>query len=226
MIIFPRSACPGCNTVIRFYDNVPVLSFLWLKGRCRHCSQSISFRYPLVEIIGGVCALCTFFKFGLTFEGAVYFIFFTALIVITFIDIDHRIIPNVISLPGILLFFVASFGMPEIGFKDSLLGILAGGGSLLFVAWLYEIVRKKTGMGGGDIKLLAMIGALIGWPGVLFTIYVASISGTFAGLLTMIYKRERSLKLAIPFGPFLSIGAIFYVFFGDVIKNWYFTFLG
>jgi leader peptidase (prepilin peptidase)/N-methyltransferase len=156
----------------------------------------------------------------------VYFIFFTALIVITFIDIDNRIIPNVISLPGILLFFVASFGMPEIDFKDSLLGILAGGGSLLFVAWLYEIVRKKTGMGGGDIKLLAMIGALIGWPGVLFTIYVASISGTFAGLLTMVCKRERSLKLAIPFGPFLSIGAICYVFFGDVVKNWYFTFLG
>ncbi len=194
-------------------------------GRCRYCKSLISFRYPLVELVGGLCAVGAFVKFGLSVEGIVYFTFIAALVVVSFIDIDRRIIPDMISLPGIILFFMVSFVIPGIDFKESLLGILAGGGSLFAVAWLYATVRKKTGMGGGDIKLLAMIGALTGWQGVLFTIYVASLTGTLVGITTMVYKKEKNFKLAIPFGPFLSIGAILYVFWGDAIKIWYFNFL-
>jgi leader peptidase (prepilin peptidase)/N-methyltransferase len=146
-------------------------------------------------------------------------------LVITFIDIDHQIIPDVITLPGIPIFFVASFGLPDIKYPESLLGILVGGGSLLLVAWTYNLVTKKEGMGGGDIKLLAMIGAVIGWKGVLFTIFVASAVGTISGVLVML-KTGKGRKLAIPFGPFLAIGGIAYIFFGPQLIAWYFRLLG
>ncbi len=224
-IIRPRSSCPECNTLIKFYDNIPVLSYLWLKGRCRYCKVRISLRYPLIELITGLCAFSTYMKFGLTFEGVIYFIFIASLITISFIDIDHQIIPDVISLPGIIICFFASFALPTIRFTDSLLGILIGGGSLLVIAWAYETIRKRPGMGGGDIKLLAMIGALIGWQGVFFTIYIASAVGTVAGIGTMLYSKKKDFKLAIPFGPFLSMGAITHIFWGEVIKEWYFNLL-
>ena len=185
----------------------------------------ISFRYPVVELISGITALTLFMKFGLSFEGFVYFIFISALIVITFIDIDHRIIPDVISLPGIPIgFLMASFLLPSISWMESLTGILAGGGSLLAVAWIYNLITKKEGMGGGDIKLLAMIGAFIGLKGVLFTIFAASAAGTIAGIAVMI-KTQKGMKLAVPFGPFLSIGTILYIFFGSEIISWYLNLL-
>lgn len=219
-IIKPGSMCPGCETPIRFYDNVPVLSYIWLKGRCRNCKTAISFRYVMVEILTGICALCTLMKFDLSLEGLIYFVFIAALIVIIYIDIDHRIIPNVITLPGILIFFIASFAVETVTFKDSILGIVIGGGSLYLVAWTYRLLTGKEGMGGGDIKLLAMFGALIGWKGVLFTIFVSSAIGTTAGLAVMLVTK-KNMKLAIPFGPFLSIGAVMYIFFGPVIIHWY-----
>ncbi len=224
-IILPRSMCPNCGAPIRFYDNVPIISYLWLRGRCRHCSATISIRYPLVEMMSGLFALCIYLTFGFTSHAIINFAFIATLVVITFIDIDHRIIPDVISLPGIPIFFAASLSLPNINYLDSLLGILAGGGILYLVAFTYNLLTKKEGMGGGDIKLLAMIGALIGWKGVFFTIFVSSAVGAISGMALMLLTRQN-MKLAIPFGPFLAIGAIGYIFFGPQLLDFYFNIFG
>jgi leader peptidase (prepilin peptidase)/N-methyltransferase len=223
-IVRPRSMCPSCGALIRFYDNIPVLSYIVLRGKCRHCSAPIALRYPIVELISGVFALGVYLKFGIRLEALIYYAFIAALLVITFIDIDHQIIPDVVTLPGIPIFFAAGFALPRMTLAESLLGILVGGGSLFLVAWLYHLLTKKEGMGGGDIKLLAMIGAVIGWKGVLFTIFLASAVGTLAGLLVML-KTRKSMKLAVPFGPFLAIGGITYLFFGPLLIHWYFNLL-
>ncbi len=223
-IVHPRSRCMNCDNMIAFYDNIPVFSYLWLKGRCRHCGVKIGLRYPTVELLGGLFALATFLKFGLTLEALIYFVFVTSLLVVTFIDLDHRIIPDVITLPGIPIFFAASFALPDITYQDSLIGILAGGGSLYLVAWVYSLLTKKEGMGGGDIKLLAMMGALLGLKGVIFTIFVASLVGTLSGLAVMLQSRQ-GMKLAVPFGPFLSLGGIVYIFFGPQLIFWYLNLL-
>lgn len=223
-ISHPRSSCTSCNELIPFYDNIPVLSYILLRGRCRFCREPISLRYPIIELLTGLFALITFLKYGLTLEGLIYFIYICALLVITFIDIDHQIIPDVITLSGIPIFFLGSFGLSQINYLDSLIGILAGGGSLFLVAWTYSLITKKEGMGGGDIKLLAMIGAVIGWKGILFTIFVASAVGTVSGLLVML-KLRKGMKLKIPFGPFLAIGGIAYIFFGPQLIRWYFQLL-
>ena len=181
-------------------------------------------RYPIVEILGGLFALGAYVKYGLSFEALIYFVFIAVLLVITFIDIDHQIIPDIITLPGIPIFFIAGFALPRVNWIDSFIGILVGGGSLLLVAWVYHLITKKEGMGGGDIKLLAMIGAVTGWQGVLFTIFVASAVGTLSGILVML-KARKSMKLAIPFGPFLAIGGIAYIFFGPQLVYWYFGIL-
>jgi leader peptidase (prepilin peptidase)/N-methyltransferase len=223
-IVHPRSMCPACGTLIRFYDNIPILSYLVLKGKCRQCSEGISFRYPVIEFISGIFAVGVYIKFGLGFEALIYYTFIAVLLAITFIDIDHQIIPDIISLPGIPIFFAASLALPNITLVESILGILIGGGSLWLVAQAYYLLTRKEGMGGGDIKLLAMMGALIGWKGVLFTIFSASAVGTLAGMLVML-KTRKSMKLKIPFGPFLAIGAITYIFFGPQLIAWYFNLL-
>jgi leader peptidase (prepilin peptidase)/N-methyltransferase len=178
----------------------------------------------LVELLGGFFALCCVVKFGATLGALIYYLFVASLLLVTFIDLDHQIIPDMITLPGIPIAFVITFFLSEITYRESILGILIGGGSLFLVAWIYRLLTHKDGMGGGDIKLLAMIGALIGWKGVLFTIFVASAVGTLAGILVMLHTR-KGMKLAVPFGPFLSIGAIFYLFFGPELLSWYLAFL-
>jgi leader peptidase (prepilin peptidase)/N-methyltransferase len=223
-IVHPRSACPDCGALIRFYDNIPIFSYIALRAKCRQCGAHISLRYPVIEFISGIFAVGVFLKFGFSVEALIYYIFIAALLVITFIDIDHQIIPDVISLPGIPIFFAASFALPNMTFVDSILGILIGGGSLYLVAWLYHLITRKEGMGGGDIKLLAMMGAIIGWKGVLFTIFTASAVGTLAGLV-VILKSGKTMKLKIPFGPFLAIGAIAFIFFGPQLIAWYFNLL-
>jgi leader peptidase (prepilin peptidase)/N-methyltransferase len=170
--------------------------------------------------LGGLFALATFLKFGLTVEALIYFAFIASLLVITFIDLDHRIIPDVITLPGIPICFAASFAIPTVTYRDALIGILVGGGSLFLVAWTYHLITKKEGMGGGDIKLLAMMGGLVAWQGVVFTIFVSSLVGTLSGLAVMLQSR-KGLKLAVPFGPFLAIGCITYIFFGSQLIRWY-----
>ncbi|MGD8991451.1 MAG: prepilin peptidase [Desulfobacterales bacterium] len=223
-IVHPRSMCPNCRTLIAFYDNIPILSYIALGGKCRHCAARISFRYPLIEFISGIFAVGVFLEYGLSFEALIYYTFIATLLVITFIDIDHQIIPDVISLPGIPIFLAASFALPDIKLVESILGILIGGGSLWIVAQLYYVLTRKEGMGGGDIKLLAMMGAIIGWKGVLFTIFVASAIGTVVGMLVML-KTRTSMKLKVPFGPFLAIGAIAYIFCGPQLIAWYFNLL-
>lgn len=220
-VLHPGSKCPVCQEQIRFYDNIPLISYLWLFGKCRRCGDPISLRYPVIEALTGAMAVCILYRFGLTDDALIYFFFVAALIVVIYIDLDHQIIPDVISLPGIPAGFLATFFLEHLTYIDSLIGILVGGGILFAVASGYYFLTGKEGMGGGDIKLLAMIGAFTGWQGVCFTIFVASVTGTIAGVLLMIFTR-KDLKHALPFGPFLSIGAVAYLFFGERLIAFYF----
>lgn len=219
-IVSPPSACPICGKGIRWYDNVPVVSFLLLRARCRSCGAPISWRYPLVEALNGILTLILFMKCGPSLTFLALFIFCSALVVITFIDLDHQIIPDEISLPGIVAGFVFSFFLPWSGWLNSVLGILLGGGSLFLVAWGYEKLTGKEGMGGGDVKLLAMMGAFLGWRSVPFIIFAASLVGSVIGMAVMAIQK-KDVKLAIPFGPFLAFGAILYIFYGRQLITWY-----
>jgi leader peptidase (prepilin peptidase)/N-methyltransferase len=220
-LIRPRSRCPRCESGIAFYDNIPILSYLWLRGKCRHCGATISLRYPVVELAAGLFAVALFSQPGLALrEAFVLFVLVAVLLVVTFIDIDHQIIPDMITYPGIVIGFLSSFFLENITYKDSLLGIVLGGGLLLLVASGYYFVTKKEGMGGGDVKLLAMIGAFLGWKAVIFTILVGSAIGTVIGI-AMAFRMQGGRKLAIPFGPFLSLGALLFIFQGHSIMAWY-----
>ena len=219
-IIWPGSHCPHCEKPIRFYDNIPLISFLVLKGKCRDCRAPISLQYPFVEGITALSSLFLVIKFGPSLSYLVYFTFVSALIVITVIDLYHQIIPDVISLPGIGVGLLVSLIIPQITFSNSLIGVLLGGGSLFIVATFYQWLFKREGMGGGDIKLLAMIGAFLGWKAVLLTILLSSLIGSVTGILMMVVK-GKDFKYAIPFGPFLSLGAVISLFYGEEIVRWY-----
>jgi len=219
-IIWPGSHCPHCKKPINFYDNIPLVSYFLLRGRCRYCKGSISLQYPLVEGITALSSLFLVIKFGPSLSYLVYFTFVSALIVITVIDLYHQIIPDVISLPGIGVGLLVSLIIPQITFSNSLIGVLLGGGSLFLVATLYQWLFKREGMGGGDVKLLAMIGAFLGWKAVLLTILLSSLIGSVTGILMMVVK-GKDFKYAIPFGPFLSLGAVISLFYGEEIVRWY-----
>ncbi|MCP4671961.1 MAG: prepilin peptidase [Desulfobacula sp.] len=221
-IVFPGSFCPSCKNAIPLYLNIPILSYIFLMGKCKFCKFKIPIRYPLIESLAGIFALLLFLKFGFTPALFYWFIFISALITISFIDFDHQIIPDVISLPGIIIFASSFYFLPEMTIKKTILGILVGGGSLYSVALIYYFLRKHEGMGGGDIKLLAMIGAATGIKGVIFTIFTGSLLGTFFGILIMLYTKVADTKFKIPFGPFLSLGAILYIFYGQQLIKWYF----
>jgi len=223
-IIFPSSRCPKCTHSIRFYDNIPIISYLGLRGRCRDCHEKISLRYPFVEAITALLSMLLFWKFGLSTKYLFSFIFTCALIVITFIDLDHQIIPDVITLPGIPVFFLVAIFFMGIHVLEALLGILIGGGCLFAIAFIYELITKREGMGGGDIKLLAMLGAFLGWKSLFFILFVSSLLGAVVGISVMI-ARGKDMKYAVPFGPFLSIAAVAYLFVGiDVINFLYFRY--
>jgi leader peptidase (prepilin peptidase)/N-methyltransferase len=224
-IITPGSHCPHCAKPINFYDNIPVVSYLLLKGRCRYCKESISIQYPLVEGITALGSLALFMRFGSSLSYLFYFSFVAALIVITGIDLYHQIIPDVISLPGIGVGLLASLVIPQINFLDSLIGALLGGGSLFIVATLYQWLFKREGMGGGDVKLLAMIGAFLGWKAVILTILLSSLIGSITGMIMMVSK-GKDFKYAIPFGPFLSFGAVIALFYQNEIIFWYLQYKG
>jgi len=177
-------------------------------------------RYPLVELVSGLFAVAVFIRYGLSWEGIFLYALVAALLVITFIDIDHKIIPDVITYPGIVVGFLTSLVLGRITYKESLFGIILGGGVLLLIALGYYLLTKREGMGGGDIKLLAMIGAFLGWKGVIFTVFVGSAIGTVVGI-ALALRTEEGRKLAIPFGPFLSLGALLFLFFGPQIMGWY-----
>lgn len=235
-IVTPASMCPGCKSPISFYDNIPILSYLILGGKCRSCSSSISIEYPLVELVTGLLGVGLFLRFGFTPEFFQMALFTAALVTLTVIDLHHRILPNVITLPGIPIGFLSMLilayfagggsgaavlpGLKEAAI-DSGIGILIGGGILLLIAEAYVRLTGKEGMGGGDVKLLAMVGAFLGWKAVLFTLFVSSVLGSIIGGALMLSLGKDS-KYAIPFGPFLSLGALVHVFFGPEIIGWYF----
>lgn len=228
-VIQPPSHCPKCQTPIPFFHNIPLVSYLLLRGRCCSCGDRISFRYFAVELLMASLAVLLFYQFGLGLPFVVEFVFVAALIVISFIDLDVRIVPDVISLPGIvigLLFSVIGHYL----IRDPLhvvptplsafIGVLVGGGFLLAVAWIYEKFTGVEGMGGGDIKLLAMIGAFLGWPSIPLTLFFSSLGGSVVGLTIMLAKGVDR-RYALPFAPFLCLGALVYLFFGREIIDYY-----
>jgi leader peptidase (prepilin peptidase)/N-methyltransferase len=218
-IVFPRSRCPKCKQPVRWYDNIPLISWILLRGRCRSCESPISFRYFVVELLTAIAAVTLYSRVGLGVEWLVLFPFLTALIIVTFIDLDHRIIPDAISLPGIAVGFLLSL-RGEPGPISSAIGIVTGGGLLLAVAWAYHAWTGREGMGGGDIKLLGMIGAFLGWKSVPFTMLLSSLTGSLVGIALMLWTRSDT-KYAIPFGPFLALGAVAFIFYGDPLIAWY-----
>jgi leader peptidase (prepilin peptidase)/N-methyltransferase len=220
-IISPPSHCPECNHHIRFYDNIPLISYVILRGRCRDCRQKISLRYPVVELLTAVMSLMLFWKFGISLKYLFAFVFTCALIVITFIDLDHQIIPDVITLPGIPFFFLTAVFAMDVPVMDALLGIVIGGGSLYLIAVAYELITKREGMGGGDIKLLAMLGAFLGWKSLFYTLFVSSLLGAVVGITFMIV-RGKDMKYAVPFGPFLAVAAVSYIFVGHDLMRFVF----
>jgi leader peptidase (prepilin peptidase)/N-methyltransferase len=219
-IVSPPSSCPACGARIPFYHNIPLVSYLMLGGRCAGCRTPIPVRYPVVEAITGGLTVALFVWFWPGPLFFVYFAFVSALVVITFIDLDHKIIPDVISLPGIAIGFACSLFLPYPGYLSSIVGILAGGGILLTIALGYYVLTGSEGMGGGDVKLLAMIGAFLGWKGVLVTLLIGSFTGALIGVVSMLVF-GRSGKHQIPFGPFLALGAVVYLFFGEALISLY-----
>jgi len=222
-VAFPASHCPQCGTAIRPWDNIPIVSYILLRGRCRHCRTRISPRYPVVETLTGFAGVGVLFAFGIVPHALLLFAFLCALIVITFIDIDHQIIPDVISLPGIVVGLAASFlpGAPT--WMDSAIGVVLGGGILWAIAEGYFRLTGREGMGGGDVKLLAMIGAFLGWRAIPVTLMIASLSGTALGVIMMLRAGEGR-QMAIPFGPFLAFGAVVALFAGEPLIEWYLNF--
>ncbi|HTN69537.1 MAG TPA: prepilin peptidase [Methylomirabilota bacterium] len=228
-VVHPPSHCPNCAAAIAFYDNIPLISYIILRGRCRSCGERFSLRYFLIEFLMGSLAVGLYFEFGLGFAFVVSFVFVAALIAISFIDLDVRIVPDVISLPGIVAGLVFSLiGRYVISdpFElvpspmSALLGVLVGGGFLLALAWAYEAFTGVEGMGGGDVKLLAMIGAFLGWPSVPVTLFFSSLGGSVIGLTAMLIKGVGR-RYALPFAPFLCLGALLYLFFGKELIQFY-----
>jgi leader peptidase (prepilin peptidase)/N-methyltransferase len=219
-IVSPGSRCPNCHGAIRWRDNIPLISYLLLRGHCRACGGAISARYPAVEALTGVMLVVLLYRFGLSPALGVYTALVAALIVVSFIDWDQQIIPDVISLPGIVLGLVVSALGQGPPLLDSIIGVLVGGGILYAVAVGYRVLTGREGMGGGDIKLLAMMGAFLGWRGVLVTLIIGSFTGAVVGVSLIVARRTES-RIPIPFGPFLALGAVCALVFGDQLIEWY-----
>ena len=220
-IVHPASSCPHCGVRIRFFDNIPVFGYLLLTGRCRQCRVSISMRYPLVEILMAFLSLALFIRFGFQLQYLQFIVFAGTLVILSFIDFDHKILPDVLTFPGIAVGWLVSFLPGGISWTDSLIGLAAGGGSLYLVATVYERITGREGLGGGDIKLLAMIGAWMGWQSLPLIVLMSSLSGAVIGSV-FILSGGKGARTQIPFGPFLSLGALSYLFFGRQISLWYF----
>ncbi|WP_080558977.1 prepilin peptidase [Bdellovibrio bacteriovorus] len=219
-VVKPRSYCYGCKTQIKWYDNIPILSWFILRGKCRKCQAKFSFRYPLVEIIMAVLFALSYHYAGLTWTLLEYLIFIFGLVVCTFIDLDHMILPDEFTLSGIVIGLVGAALNPQREFLDALFGVLMGGGFLWGMAYVYYMFTKNEGMGGGDIKLLAWIGAIVGWKAIPFVIMTSAIVGSVIGLIAA-RKQKAGLKTVIPFGPYLALGAVVYLFGGEAIALWY-----
>ncbi|OFZ53102.1 MAG: hypothetical protein A2428_16835 [Bdellovibrionales bacterium RIFOXYC1_FULL_54_43] len=222
-IVRPRSRCPNCDKEIRWWDNIPILSYLLLHGRCRECRTPISIRYPTIELLTALIFLSAKVRFG--FSWTLFFRdwpFLAILIAVTFIDLEHRIIPDRLSLGGLVLGLLTSAVFPEapptFGWSSSLIGASIGFGTFYLIAALYQRFAGRTGLGGGDVKLLAMLGAFLGPSGVLAIILISSILGSVIGILWALVNREKDImKSSIPYGPFLVLGGLYYYLLGDIL---------
>jgi leader peptidase (prepilin peptidase) / N-methyltransferase len=215
----PPSRCPSCGSQLKWYDNVPVFGYLWLRGRCRTCRAPISIRYPIIELITMAVFLLHLYIFGWTPLMAVRLAFACALIVLFAIDLEHQLLPNVITLPGIVVGLVASLFVPP-GIRDSVLGAILGGGVLWLIGEAYFRYSGQEGMGGGDVKMLAMVGAFLGWKQVLVTLVFSSVTGSIIGMLVIAIRRG-GMKYALPYGTFLALGALLASLAGEQIVSWY-----
>lgn len=255
-VVSPRSRCPKCKNAIAWYDNIPVLSWLILGAKCRHCKLPISWQYPAVEFLTGLFFLAVYWRHGFTLATPVYMLFSWALIVVTFQDLADWTIPNEITFPGIPLGIVASLvGMVFAGSGlrvdaplDAVAGALLGGGIIYSLDIITQVLLKKPGMGFGDVKLLALIGALLGWKGALFTVVAASFFGSIIGVGTILYFKSRPAPEEaastdeiqydengepivtlqghyLPFGPYLALGGWVYMMFGPEFIHWYIALL-
>lgn len=214
-IVSPGSACPRCGNPIQWFDNLPLVSYALLRGRCRHCGEPISVRYPLVELVTGLLYVLAVWEKGLTLDLVPALLVLTALVAITAIDLDRQLIPDAISLPGIVVGFVSSVFIGQPRWLDSLLGILVGGG-IFFVI----IVASRGGMGGGDMKLGAMLGAFLGWKAVLVAILIAVLTGGVIAV-ALLLMGQRGRKDALAFGPYLALGGAISLFWGPALLEWY-----
>ena len=221
-LLWPGSRCTSCGRSLSWYENVPILGWMALGGRCRTCRAPVSWMYPAVEIITALTFVSGYLLYGLTPLAAVRVLFACALIVLFVTDLQHKILPNVITLPGIVVGFAFSLFLPP-GWRDSLIGIVAGGGVLFAIAETYYRVRGEEGLGMGDVKLLGMIGAFLGWKLVLLTLVLASFTGSVFGV-ALITSGRGSMKYALPFGTFLAVGALVAAIWGTPIVDWYFGF--
>ncbi len=212
-VVFPASHCTACGSPVRPYDNIPVVSYLLLGGKCRSCGVKISPIYPAVESAIGLLITLAYLHFGLSVEFLVTAVVSTVLVIVTVIDLQHRIIPDKITLPGIVFGFAAGFYLE--GWRDSLIGFFVGGGLFYLIA-----VLSRGGMGGGDIKFIAAAGALVGWQKVLLIIFIGALSGSVVGIALMALK-GGTRKSMIPFGPFLALGTLVVLYFGDDLVRLY-----
>lgn len=235
-VIRPRSRCPQCESLIRAWDNIPVLSFLLLRGKCRDCGGRISWVYPVVELSTAALFLLLWHQFGLTPPFFINLVFFCLLLVLAFIDLFHRILPDVLNLSGLLLgLLVSPFQVPGffhwdtsdlaaapiwINYPLSLLGILVGGGLLWLVSAIYHKATGVEGMGFGDVKMLAMMGAFLGWRLALLSIFLGSTMGALVGsVFILILGKGR--RYPLPFGTFLALGAVMAALWGNLLLQWY-----
>ena len=239
-VIFPNSRCPSCGTATRPYDNIPILSFLFLRGRCRTCGVSISARYPAIEALTALLFGLVFLHDGLTLALPFDLIFVAALVALIFIDAEHMILPDVITLPGFAFALVVRALVPNlygltflsegllmnwpawsVSLAGALFGAAIGGGSLWLMGWLWERLRGVEAMGLGDVKMMFMVGAYLGWPLTVLTIFLGVVGGSFIGVGLMLWRRECDMQMLLPFGIFLGIGAIMSLLLGQQIIDWY-----
>jgi len=219
-VVSPRSHCPSCNSKITAWDNVPIFSYFLLKGKCRQCGVAIPILYPVIEAVTAFLILLGFIKFGVSSKFIIFCIVGPALVIITAIDIKHKIIPDAITLPGIVFGLVA--GSYLFGFKNSIIGLFTGGSIFLITSEIYYRIRGRRGIGGGDIKFISAVGALLGWQQMVLVIFLSSLIGSIAGLIGIVTKKNN-LGSQIPFGPFLAFATLLAYFSGEQIIYLYIT---
>lgn len=222
-IIYPASHCPKCRSKIKPVDNIPLLSYILLKGRCRNCKSKISIQYPVVELLTGLIYLIIYLIYGLSIQTLIYIILSSALIIIAFVDLNEQVILGILSLPGIAIGLILSFFVPYISYVNSVLGILVGGGIILIIRFAGSLIFKKESMGLGDIELVAMIGAFLGWRYITISLFLGFFLGALTGII-LILSKIKSREDTVPFGPFIVLGSFITLFWGEKIISWYIGF--